>query len=111
LNERKPILNTFILANTTIDHTVVPGLATLIYRNPLKHLELKYLLKEKPKLLPLEDIFSALAGKETITKVIFKEPFLKLSGQVLKAANKFTKSLKHLDLLELECESYDDIFE
>lgn len=111
LNDRLPILTTFVLTNTVIDNSVIPGLATLIKRNPLRHLELRHLIKGKPMALPIEELFKSLVGKDSIKKLMFSEPSVKISGQVLKYLKSFLRSIRHLSILELECEYYEDIFE
>ena len=52
-----------------------------------------------------------MAGKETLSKVVFRDKSIKMNPLLIKAINKMVKSKKQFNLLVLELENYEDVFE
>ena len=62
-------------------------------------------------MLPIEKIFLALVGKDTLTRLIFKDKMMRLGKTINKAINQFIISKKYLSKLEFDFENYEDIFD
>lgn len=99
LNERKPILNTFTYKDSVIDSSNINGLALLIKSNPLKSLHLQNFLKEKPKMLPIEELLASLIDKPQLVKITIADPLIRLGQVINNSAAKFFHSKTYLQRL------------
>lgn len=74
------------MIDTLIDQTNINHISRLIERNNLKTLELVNFLNGQPKMLSLSDLLTSLYNKESLQFLSIKDPYLKLTETLIKAA-------------------------
>ncbi|CDW79354.1 UNKNOWN [Stylonychia lemnae] len=110
LNERRWQLSSLILRDLIIDMSNILGLTLAIQKNNLQHFEITNFLKDKQKMLPVQDIFTSLIDKKSLKRLVIKDPQLRLGELITKQSLLMFQSLDYLELFELQSENYEDIF-
>lgn len=85
-----------------VDQANIGGVIEMVRANSdsLKVLELNRFLKEKLKMLPIDEI---IAGLKQVDTIIFRDAKLRLGPTLTNAFNKFIMAQSKMRRLEIEC--------